>query len=62
MKAKLVYCSFMTRVVVPDDATEDQVIEKAKDNLFEKVRNDLHENIEEVIDDEEVPYDPKHDK
>jgi len=61
MKAKLVYCSFVTRVVVPDDATEEQIIDLSRSNFIEKIWNDLSENIEEIIDDEEVPYNSKVD-
>lgn len=62
MKAKLVYCSFVTRVVVADNATEDQIIQESKDQFIQKVRDDLGENIEEIIEDEECPYNPETDK
>ncbi|MEX0598467.1 MAG: hypothetical protein WD512_18440 [Candidatus Paceibacterota bacterium] len=54
--AKLVTVSFMTRVVVDEDASEDQIIEAARPKFFEKVKVDLGDCIEEIIDDEEMPY------
>jgi hypothetical protein len=57
--AKLVYMSMVTRVIVDEDATEDQIIQASKDSFVEKVRNELGENLEEIVDDEEVPYDPE---
>ncbi len=62
MKAKLVLWSPMTRVIVSDDATYDEIIKAAKDRFFEKLRDEYEENIEDVIDDQECPYDPEHDK
>jgi hypothetical protein len=61
MKAKLVYMSMVTRVVVDDNASEEEIIEKTKDRFIEKIKTDLGDNIEEIIDDEECPYDPKTD-
>lgn len=49
----------VTRVIVDEDATEDQIIQASKDSFIEKVRNELGENLEEIVDDEEVPYDPE---
>jgi uncharacterized protein YbcI len=54
--AKLVLISLMTRVVVEDTATDEEIVEAARPQLVDKMRTDLHENIEEIIDDEEVPY------
>lgn len=59
MKAVLVMTSFVTRVIVNDDATEAQIIERAMYQHLENVPSDFGENIEEIIDDEEVPYDPE---
>ena len=60
--AKLVYVSLMTRVIVDDDATEAQILDVAKPRLIYTMNSDLSEIIEEIVDDEEVPYDPNHDK
>lgn len=57
--AKLVYMSMVTRVIVDEDATEDQIIQASKNSFIEKVLNELGENLEEITDDEEVPYDPE---
>jgi hypothetical protein len=57
--AKLVYMSMVTRVIVDEDATEDQIIQASKNSFVEKVLNELGENLEEIVDDEEVPYDPE---
>ncbi len=54
--AKLVYVSFITRVVVDENATDDQIIEAAKPNLYEKVRLETGENLEKIEDDTECPY------
>ena len=61
MKAMLVKVSLMTRVICNDDATDEEIIEKARYQLVEKVVNELDENVEEIEDDEECPYDPNHD-
>jgi hypothetical protein len=53
--AKLVYYSFVTRVVVEDDATQEDIIRESKRKILEKVNNELSENLEEIIDDEECP-------
>mgnify|MGYP003443030125 FL=1 len=62
MKAVLVYWSPVTRVVVPDNATDNDIILAASDNFHEKLLHEYGENIEKVIDDIECPYDPEFDK
>ena len=59
--AKLVYVSFATRVIVDVNATDEEIIEASKENFLIKVNNDLHENLEEIIDDEEMPYNKSYD-
>jgi len=54
--AKLVYVSFITRVVVDENATDDQIIEAAKPNLYEKVRLETYDNLEKIEDDTECPF------
>jgi hypothetical protein len=54
--AKLVLVSFMTRVVVEDTATEDEIIAASRSNFAKKVQTELGDNIEEINDDEECPY------
>jgi len=46
----------MTRVVVEDEASEETILEAAKSQLVDKVMNDLGDNVEEIEDDEEMPY------
>ena len=55
--AKLVYVSLATRVVVDENATDEQILEIAKAHFLEKVNTELGEHLEEIIDDEECPYD-----
>ncbi len=59
---KLVYVSLMTRVVVDDNATDEQIVEAARSKFIDKVTNELFENLEDIVDDEECPYDEKFDK
>jgi hypothetical protein len=59
--AKLVYVSLATRVVVDEGASFEEIVRAAKSNITYKVANELGENIEEIIPDEEMPYDPSSD-
>jgi len=61
MKSKLVYVSLVTRVDVKDDASDDLILECAKVKLIDKIKNELHENVEEIVDDVECPYDVEFD-
>jgi hypothetical protein len=54
--AKLVYVSFMTRVIVDEDATEEEILGAARPNFIEKVQTELSENLEEITDDTEMPF------
>lgn len=56
--AKLVYVSMMTRVIVDEDATDEQILEAAKPRLIDTVQTQLGENLEDIVDDTECPYDP----
>jgi hypothetical protein len=56
--AKLVYVSMVTRVIVDEDATDEQIIQAARPQFAEKVQTELGENLEEIVNDEECPYDP----
>ena len=53
--AKLVYYSFVTRVLVPEDATDEQIVEASRNSMLNKVECDLYENLEEILDDIECP-------
>lgn len=53
--AKIVCISLMTRVIVDEDATDEQIAELAKGKFIEKIEGELLENLEDVYDDEECP-------
>lgn len=59
--AKLVTISLTTRVVVDEDASEEEIIELSRKNFFDKINLELSENIEEIYDDEEMPYNKSYD-
>jgi hypothetical protein len=67
--AKLVTISLMSRMIVDEDIfnslSETEQIEYVKElsiqNLEFKLRNEFHEHLEEIIDDNEVPYDEVRD-
>ena len=54
--AKLVLVSLMTRVIVDKDATDEEILDKAKPKFAEKVQTVLGENLENISDDEECPF------
>jgi len=56
MKAKLVTISLMTRIVVEDNATEEQILEATKCKFIEKVQTEIGEHVEDISDDVEMPY------
>ena len=54
--AKLVSCSLMTRVIVDENATKDDIIRTSKHRFVNIVNESLGDNIETIEDDEECPY------
>ncbi len=60
--AKLVYASFVTRVVVDENATEEEILEASRQKFIEKVQTELGENVDEIQDDIEIPYDTEEEK
>ena len=60
--AKLVTVSFMTRVVVDEDASDEEIFEAARPMLKLKAAEEMFENLEEIIDDLECPFDIEFDK
>jgi len=60
--AKLVYANLLTRVIVDENASEEEIIEVSKEKFIDKIKTELGENIEEIEDDTEVPYDEEYDK
>ncbi len=54
--AKLVMVSLMTRVLVEENDTEEQIIEASRLKFLSKIENELGEHIESIENDEEVPF------
>lgn len=54
--AKLVRVSLVTRVIVDVDATEQDIMELAVPKLSENLMDAPFENLEEIVDDTECPY------
>ena len=46
----------MTRIVVQENASEEEIIEASRKKFAVKIMKELGENIEEIEDDEEMPY------
>jgi len=53
--AKLVYYSFVTRVVVDANATDEEIVTESKRMILEKVNNELNDNLVDIVYDEECP-------
>lgn len=54
--AKLVYFSLLVRVVVDEDATEEEIIAMAEPRIRDKVEGgELGENLEKIVEDLECP-------
>lgn len=63
-KAYLVHVDFVTRVIIDEELVdnEEKLAEKVSERLMYKIQHDeTLENITEVKEDTEVPYDPKFD-
>ena len=59
--AKLVRVIITTRIIVDDNASEEEIMEIALPRLLDNLYTNAFENIEEIVDDTEVPYDPDMD-
>ena len=59
--AKLIEVSLITRVIVDEDATDEEMLDTAREQIVEKAKYELYENITLIMDDEENPYDPETD-
>ena len=46
----------MTRVVVDENATQEQILEATKNKFNEKINTEIGEHLEEIVDDEEMPF------
>ena len=51
----------VTRVVVDEGASDEEILREAKPRFAFKVANELGDNVDEIIPDEEMPYDPSSD-
>ena len=61
-KAHLVYVSIATRVVVDENTTEEEIIQLANAQIINNIIADgIFENVEEVLEDDECPYDEDFD-
>lgn len=55
--AKLVVTTFITRVVVDENVSLEEIAELVKPKLLDKINNnEVAENIETILPDEECPY------
>tara|TARA_R110000796_G_scaffold1673_4_gene6977 strand:+ start:1092 stop:1817 length:726 start_codon:yes stop_codon:yes gene_type:complete len=55
--AKLVAVSLLTRVIVDEDASDEDILDKAKTKFQDKLNNnELDDNLEYIEDDTECPY------
>ena len=61
-KAHLVLVSMATRVVVDENTTEQDIIQLANAQIMDNIIvNGIFENVEEISDDNECPYDENFD-
>jgi len=62
MKAVIVSFIVQTRVLVPDEATDEEAIIAATEKISGNASDYLcSENVEGVMSDMEVPYNPEYD-
>jgi len=54
--AKLVRVSLVTRVIVYENATEQEILELAIPKLSESLMDNPYESVDEIVDDLECPY------
>lgn len=60
--AFLVKVSMMTRVIASHGDEDGDIVKLAKKNLLDKIENDLYEQVEDIEEDFECPYDPQTDE
>lgn len=54
--AKLVYTSFITRVIVEEEATDEEIIEATKRKLsLQTTYEPIGDHVQEIVDDVECP-------
>lgn len=56
MKAYLVKCTVMTRVVVGENATEEEIFTMAEPRLIDNLTNDIEFDMVDIFEDTECPY------
>jgi hypothetical protein len=56
MKAYLVKCTVMTRVVVGDNASEAEIYKVAEPRLIDNIENDIEFDCVDIVEDTECPY------
>ena len=54
--AKLVTISLITRVVMDENATDEQILDMARPHFESSLVTDLNENLESIKEDKECPY------
>lgn len=55
--AKLVYIDLLVRVIVDENASQDDIIAAAYPKVQDKINNrELGDNISDILEDTEVPY------
>lgn len=59
--AKLILASFMTRIIIDEDAPLETILEIARKKFYEKINLEFAENIESIEEDFESPFDPFQD-
>lgn len=62
LKPKLVSVSLTTRVVVPDDLPDEELVKIAKKQIIENRLRDVEENVESIEEDTEDPITEKEKK
>jgi hypothetical protein len=55
-KAVIVTAEVSTRIIVDEDATDDEIAKAAKKNLLKNLDADYADNITDISDDIEMPY------
>ena len=56
--ARLVEVSLLTRVIVPYNATDEEIMEQAKKHFIQQVNSDCQEDLVSIKKDKEIPFVP----
>ena len=62
LKPRLVSFSITTRVIAPNDLSEDKLVKIAKKQIIDNRLSDLDENVESIEEDTEEPITDKEKK